>query len=262
METYENTYLQYGLNCPVKSISVRHYKAVQTADGIAKGKEIAENEVAYDAKFDERGRLVELNKFAEEEFSLGDDKYIYDAEGRLSEIVSYDGGELVRTLAYSYDGAFLKSVVNLAQGSEEFRREEYSNDGQNITAREELEEGQVLFYSEYTRPSADSTIITKYYEKGDTDVISYEIRNARSQIFEIKAAPACATGYVTYDDASHLPMSSSMCYVSTDGAVEGWDESDYGYTYIFDSHGNWIRRITWISAAGIPQLVTERTIEY
>ncbi len=31
---YENTCLQYGLNCTVKSISVRHYKAKQTAVGI------------------------------------------------------------------------------------------------------------------------------------------------------------------------------------------------------------------------------------
>ncbi len=259
---YENTCLQYGLNCTVKSISVRHYKAKQTADGIVKGKEIAEEETAYDAKFDGKGRLVELNRFAENEFSLGDDKYIYDAGGRLSEIISYDGGEIVRTLAYSYEGAFLKSVVNLAKDSLEVRREEYSNDGQNITACEELEEGQVLFYREYSRPSADSTIMTKYYEKGDTDVISYEIRNARGQVFEIKEAPACATGYVTYDDTSHLPMSSSMCYVTTDGAVAGWDESDYGYTYTFDSHGNWTRRVTWISAAGIPLRVTERSIEY
>ena len=259
---YENTYLQYGLNCPVKSITVRHYNAVQTADGIDKGKVTANEETPYNAKFDEKGRLIELGIFIEEDFSLGEDKYIYDSDGRLSEIISYDDGKIIRTLAYSYENGFLKSIVNLAKGTDEVTREEYSNDDRYITSCKLLKDGEVASYREYSRKDDGSTIMKHYNGKGDSDALGHRISNAFGQVIEIRAAPIYATGHVTYEDTSHLPMSSSMCYVSTDGTVKGWYESDYGYTYIFDSHGNWTSRITWISAAGIPLRVTERTIEY
>ncbi len=125
-----------------------------------------------------------------------------------------------------------------------------------------LKDGEVASYRGYSRKDDGSTIMKHHNGKGDSDALGHRISNAFGQVIEVKAAPIYATGHVTYDDTSHLPMSSSMYYVSTDGTVKGWYESDYGYTYIFGSHGNWIRRITRISSAGIPLRVTERTIEY
>ena len=277
------SYEQYELNCPVKSIDVRTYKATSKFGEVIKGDPTYGN---YLAEFDEVGNLIKKTDY----FSDGDIflvyKCKYDKQNNLVEEIKYSGdGEqaslvqleydseekLIKSIRYDEDGNIELYVENEYDGKYlvNTRRVTYEEDGSSVEKvwrykREEetLMESSVFTdgelksvykFSQYKENrlaegveyDADGVKLNEFYEEGD----DYGVVLMRSHDY---------TDGSDYEYRVERNDRGHMIYRYNSDAEN--KEIYYGYTY--DSKGNWTRKVEYHGVIRKPVEIVEREITY
>ncbi len=224
------------LHGQVKSVRTYSYEADEKFGEIIKGEKSG---FSYGILFNQSGTMREWNLY--DEF-LGElvSKEIYadkSEEGKPECCLYNFAGELTGTYVSSYDskGNRTERCCYNSEGELE-RKLIFSYDSQeNQVIHENVYKSGILFSKSILSYDSDGNMIESchYNSQGDLkqkSIYSYDKKGNMIECFQ-------------YDSNENLELKEF-------------------YTYEFDSEGNWIQQITFRGEERLPQIVTERIIEY
>ena len=248
----EKTLDRFGLNCPVKSVSV----APDTSLSLVR-------DDYYKAEFNRKGSLTELKYYFPDGRVMSYELYRYDRKGRKIELLPFDKDSTATgRYAYEYDGRFVSKCTLFGMNSADAQRWENKNDGKHITETRFYQEGEFesLSKSVYKGNVRDETV---------TDAEGGEVGRSRyvylSEDKPLEIESPLLKISVRYNKTG-LPVKASGVSLSSKGDFE-WHQDATGtetfvYEYEYDSRGNWIVRKEFSGPEKKLDEVLSRTIEY
>lgn len=207
------------------------------------------------ATYDENGNEVERTIYDDYGFLVGKEIHTRGANGDLLDSVLSDPeGEVMERRVYTYDGGKAIQVVT-SDGKGNIGLKQVNSYGADGRLREE---------TYYNPKEAAGRTGYRYDEKGRISEVAFYLANGSKAVAPI--GPCLGAHRVTYsydgkgrpikvvayEPDGELKKSWQYSYnpkglIAEDIRESAWSRTTFAYTYVYDSHGNWIKQIATVN---------------
>ncbi len=267
-EKKENDWTKENLKGKVKSYTNRTYKTLERFGNVEIGERTSSMGFDDQKKFDEKGYLIESNKYLDDGTLFFCYKNKYDDVGNMTELICYDTegiltfrekyeydskGNLIEKNNYNPSGRLFDKIIyeydkngNLVEESTyyEFSESPFFSTTYDYDDRGNRIEESRYFYGKYKKPRLEDLYRFKYNESG------YLVEK---HIYDTNKKLQLIIRY-SYNEKGDLTEEYDC---EADGGIIGMNS----YSYNYDEKGNWKSRIRYKNNK-IPEYITIREIEY
>lgn len=201
-------------------------------------------------RYNAAGAVIEVSMSSEKDGNYATFKKTIGSDGRVAEASDYSGQTLIRRTTYAYANAGNRIIetFDAAKGQKYTVTKEYDASKNTIAVTFTMPDGKVVQSDTYQYNDSGIVIDEKHVEAAKLK--SHSTRDANGNTRTIQNDRIYETVYNRKGDVSEENM------YSADG--KPWTQALYEYVY--DSKGNWIKRIDRENGSGT--FVTVREIEY
>lgn len=254
----------YGLNCPVKAVSVKTYHAENRFGEILKGDLTWDGH--YLATFNEAGNIESIQSFDADGDLRELSRHKHNKDNMLVEVASYDNdGEIEYSISFDYDNdKHTTSTTNKSywSGTEETRVYNY------IWKNDEIVEINLTMNGELISKTLCNEIGKNHVEKitydkdGNEILRETELTDDKGRIKEIDKQDLHIE--ITWNE-KNLPIYLKNAHLHNNTHIATFSEGEESILYAeyeYDSKGNWIKQIVYEGDNKRPLTISERVITY